>query len=252
MKKDYYSNSQEYINRWVLSYADFITMLLALFMVMYAMSQMNIKDVQGSVGKAFETPNHKKEAKVQPEQAENLKQQLHNIDKTIEKESIDFKNIEKIINSDSGLSKELTLKQETRGLIIRLNDAVLFDPGSDIIKSNARATLDKLAGILKGIKNPIRVEGHTDNTPINTSKFPSNWELSTARSINIVVYLMKNHKIDPKRLSAVGYGEYMPIISNNTENNRAINRRVDIVVLSSASEIFTPLAPELNKDKLEN
>ena len=248
MKKDYYSNSQEYINRWVLSYADFITMLLALFMVMYAMSQMDVNNAQKYLSKAF---TKEKEQNLVQKPEEKLKQKLHNADKSIDKDSKDFEEIKQLIVSDKNLSNGLTLKQETRGLIIRLNDAVLFDPGSDIIKNNARATLDKLAIILNGIKNPVRIEGHTDNIPIKTSKFPSNWELSTARSINIVVYLMKNHQIDPKRLSAVGYGEYMPLTSNTTAENRAVNRRVDIVVLSSASEIFTPGDTEQNIKKLE-
>jgi chemotaxis protein MotB len=135
---------------------------------------------------------------------------------------------------------EILISTESRGLIIRLKDTILFDPGSDIIKDKARKTLDKLAGILKEIPNSVRIEGHTDKQPINTSRFPSNWELSTARATNIVKYLIENHKLNPQNLSAVGYGEYMPVKKISSNEDQAVNRRVDIVILSSISKVLEP------------
>ena len=120
-----------------------------------------------------------------------------------------------------------------RGVVIRLNDTMLFDPGSAIIKPQAKATLEKISVSLAKFQNPILIEGHTDSMPIRNEKFPSNWELSTARATNIIKYLTENQKFPPSRLSAVGYGEYMPIEQNTTPQGRAKNRRVDIIVLSS-------------------
>jgi chemotaxis protein MotB len=271
MKNELYSYSNDYINRWVISYADFITMLLALFVVLYALSLLdisNLKKFSSSVknsfsynkGKVYENDRNslnmteekrqlalifnatKTDVKFndvdiseQKEQIINIKNKLGDISTKLDKEAVEFKNIESLIKNQLSDVKDLSLTREPRGLIIRLKDAVLFDAGSDIIKNNARITLDRLAGVLKDIPNSIKIEGHTDNKPIKTSRFPSNWELSTARSTNIVRYLINNHKFNPNKLSAVGYGEYMPLKNNP---DQAANRRVDFVVLSSASKIF--------------
>jgi chemotaxis protein MotB len=282
MNKDLYSYTQDYINRWVVSYADFVTMLLALFMVMYALSQIdinNLKEFSNSVGTVFELSKSTKNTDMTQKnnllqykrkllktfsttnvqvkvsninldrKTENntLKSELQNIETTINKDSVEFQNIEQLIQNKLGNSKEIYTKKEARGLVVTLKDTILFDPGSDIIKDKARVTLDKLAVVLGGISNPIRVEGHTDSKPINTRKFPSNWELSTARATNIIKYLVINKKLDPRRLSVVGYGEYMPMENNSSKNNEALNRRVDIVILSSASKIFEPKSKELER-----
>lgn len=264
MKKKYYSNSQEYINRWVISYADFITMLLAFFMVMYALSQMDIihlKNFQKSLEKSLKQESltiknlqqaviaNKKEEKKKVQIFTTLKK-LKNVELFINKDAVQFDNIEKLIKSDKELLTKVQVSREPRGLIIRLNDAVLFDEGSAIIKNNARLTLDKLTAVLCKIPNSIRIEGHTDDVPINTGKYPSNWELSTARATKIISYLIEKG-FNPQSLSVVGYGEYKPIKQNNSPENRASNRRVDVVVLSSMSKIFDPQNIELKEKKLE-
>ena len=287
MRNKFYSYSQDYINRWIISYADFVTMLLAVFMVMYALAQMHtnpLTGLQSSVKKIFDKsstnqafPDYKKidllsekrellkvfsttNAKVesrtvdisdQKQQIYDLKSQINGIEAQITKEAVEFKNIQNQIRQNLGNTAGLSFTRETRGLIIRLNDAVLFTSGSDIIKDKARITLDKLAGVLSEIPNPIRIEGHTDNRPIKSGKFPSNWELSTARATNIINYLVNDYGFHSERLSAVGYGEFMPIETNKTEEGRAANRRVDIVVLSSASNIFNPETKNIYKEKLE-
>ena len=123
--------------------------------------------------------------------------------------------------------------KESRGVVIRLNDTMLFDQGSAIIKPEALSTLESISGKLREFNNPILIEGHTDSTPIKNEKYPSNWELSTARATNIISYLIEKQKFPPNRLSAVGYGEYMPVADNSTPENKAKNRRVDIIILSS-------------------
>ena len=269
MKSGLLNNNQNYINRWVVSYADFVTMLLALFMVLYALSQLDIshmKTFSNSLGRAFEGNSKKnttnsveksrllksfKTTKIniyteqesfqtQANSSKELKKQLSSFGNKINSESANFEEIKKTIKNEFNDTKNVNIIREPRGLLIRLNDTVLFDKGSDIIKNNALNILDKIAVVLKNEPNSIRIEGHTDNLPVKTDKFPSNWELSTARATNIVKYLVERHLFNPGKLSVVGYGEYMPLSDNNTEKGRERNRRVDIVVLSSSSKIFEP------------
>jgi len=117
------------------------------------------------------------------------------------------------------------------GLAMRLSDRILFEEGSARLSQEAKELLAKVGGLIKGTDFPIRIEGHTDNVPIKTSQFPSNWELSTARAVNVLRYFTEELGIPPSRLSAAGYGEYRPLAPNDTPENRGRNRRVEIVFL---------------------
>lgn len=209
MRNDYYANSKDYLNRWVVSYADFVTMLLALFMVMFAVSQ-NVTKYQEKII----TDNNLKVS--QNAEAAGVS----DIDKVYE-----------LLNDKLAQNNSIKVLKETRGLVVRMNDSILFDEGSAIIKLNATKTLEEIIESLTKIDNKILVEGHTDSTPINTKNFPSNWELSTARATNIISYVVRTGKISPCRLSAAGYGEFMPIADNTSSGGRLLNRRVDIIIL---------------------
>lgn len=140
-------------------------------------------------------------------------------------------NVEKLLKDNISQSKSIKLLKSDKGLVIRVNNTMLFDEGSAIIKKDAEKPLNEIIKVLTKIDNPVIIEGHTDSIPIKNAKFPSNWELSTARATNIISYVMKNGGISPKRLSAVGYGEYMPVADNTSISGRMLNRRVDIIVL---------------------
>lgn len=203
MRNEYYANSKDYINRWVVSYADFVTMLLALFMVMYAVlraDNQRLSEFNARVQQAFN--GHGNSA-----------------------------GVEKLLSSNITQSKSVKLLKTNKGMVIRLNNKVLFDEGSAQIKPEAEETLAPIVKVLTKIKNPVIIEGHTDSTPIKNPKYPSNWELSTARATNIIKFIMQNSQISPERLCAVGYGEYMPIADNSSNSGRMLNRRVDIIVL---------------------
>ena len=202
MRNDYYSNSKDYINRWVVSYADLVTMLLALFMVLFAISQ-NIS---------------KHQAKIISENA--IIEQVEQLEE-----------LKVLFNEIIKKNENIKYLQDGRGLVLRLNNSILFDAGSADIKKDAIVTIDEIIDTIAKIDNNIIVEGHTDSTPIKNNKFPSNWELSTARATNIIAYMIKTKKIEPKRLSAVGYGEYMPVADNTSNEGRLLNRRVDIIIL---------------------
>ncbi|MCP4727369.1 MAG: OmpA family protein, partial [bacterium] len=127
---------------------------------------------------------------------------------------------------------EIRLKRLHEKIIINLDDRISFDSGSSKLKKDILLALDKISEILsKYAENRIRIEGHTDNVPIHTRQFRDNWQLSTERALSVLQYLLKNAKLDPARLTAEGHGEYGPIVSNDTPENRSLNRRVDIVIV---------------------
>lgn len=221
MRNDYYTNSKDYINRWVVSYADFVTMLLALFMVMYAVSQINNQNLGELQNKMQNTFTKSSRSEYVTKHQENM-----NSDRRFE-----VATIEKIFKNDLKKTAGVKLVKDPRGLIVRVNSTSLFDKGSAEIKPQAKTTLTEIVKILTKMDNPVIIEGHTDSVPIKNIKFPSNWELSTARATNIISFITKTGKIPPKRLCAIGYGEYNPIGDNTSISGRMLNRRVDIIIL---------------------
>ena len=205
MKERDYNNSKDYINRWVISYADLVTLLLALFLVMYAVNTANLKNTP---------PN-----KINTEVKEITTVKMPKLQNELMKE---FKNDENVL-----------LLKDSRGLIIRLKDDILFGSADSTIQTNSYPTLNKIIDILSKIDNPAIIEGHTDSFPIKSEKYSSNWELSTARATSVINYLVNSKRINPKRLSAVGYGEYAPVAENTSNDGRMKNRRVDIIILDN-------------------
>ncbi|PKL35266.1 MAG: flagellar motor protein MotB [Spirochaetae bacterium HGW-Spirochaetae-1] len=133
-------------------------------------------------------------------------------------------------------SRQVRVSEDERGLIISISSDLFFDPGSAMLKTEARDVLGRVGTLLKNLDNFIRVEGHTDNKPVKVATegkgYSSNWELSSARSVNVVKFLAEEESINPRQLSAVAFAQYRPIDENNAPEGRAYNRRVDIVVLT--------------------
>ena len=127
--------------------------------------------------------------------------------------------------------------------MVSLVEGLLFSSGSADINDNAVSTLDELAGVIKSVDNYIRVEGSTDNVPIHSAQYESNWELASQRAIN-VAKLMVDQGVDASRISAVSYGEYRPVAPNDSEDNKQLNRRVDIVFLDSSLNVYEPETAE--------
>lgn len=222
--------------RWLLTYSDLITLLMIFFVVMYASSNLNAekyKRMSDSFKDAF--GGGKNVIGVEQGSLPSDKE-LNVIDKPVEPkdELSDIKiQVDKMIK-DSNLSGSMSTKVEERGLVISFADSMFFESGKANITQKMDKQLKDVYKILKGIKNYIRIEGHTDNVPINTSQFKSNWQLSAARAANVVECLAKLG-IPPDRLSAIGYGEYKPVATNENIDGRSKNRRVDIVILNSRS-----------------
>ena len=223
--------------RWLLTYSDLITLLLIFFIVLYSMSRVDAKrfeQVSQSLAIAFGSVGRSGvlEAGRSVIPGEKVYKERHEMQNTEEK-------IRRMI-AQKGLEGKVSTDLTDRGLVISVKDTVLFTEGSAELDERASGIIAGVAHILSSTPNAIRVEGHTDTVPIHTDRFPSNWELSTARAISVLRFFIQHTGISPERLSAAGYGEYKPAYPNTSERNRALNRRVDIVLLSSAFSKFEP------------
>src|SRR6266446_2083712 len=237
--------------RWLVSYADFITLLFAFFVVMFATSQTDkakAKQVSDAVKDALENggvsaavheimggtvdekgkgnaqmrgpggieKTDKKDAKPRPDEAELLP-------------SLQYLNSQLKEDIKNG---KIEMRLEQRGLVISLREAAFFPSGGDTVEPASMPSLQKVAGVLQGLSNPVRLEGHTDSVPIHTARFCNNWDLSAARSIAMLGVLSGKFSIPSERFSVTGYADTAPVASNDTEQGRAHNRRVDIVILN--------------------
>jgi chemotaxis protein MotB len=248
--------------RWLISYADFITLLFALFVVLYAASKADEKKqkmVADSINSAFTSLGLFPGAMRRPGKIESTASGA-------EKPAIpmnivmgeDVLSPAKVKDDLARLQGELeqTLSNQVAthtvsihmgrdGLVISLREAGFFSSGSATPKPETLATLKQIAVSLGRSPYDLRVEGHTDNIPIHTSEFDSNWELSTARATRIARTFLDLKAMPPERISAAGYGEFHPVASNSTEAGRAENRRVDLVVMPRTNIDLAAPGPSL-------
>lgn len=226
MKKRYRTIESDNPDRWVVSYADFITLMFAFFTALYAISQVDVSKVErfsSSLRDALKTGDVSKKTETTTI-IEGVKP-IYIGDIQLER------NVREILNK-AGFIEGVTISASSKGIYISLSDLTVFDKGSARIKEDAKQLLSLIADIMKNTGNYIVVEGHTDNLPIRGSQFSTNWELSTARATSVIMYLIEEHGIPPERLSASGYGEYKPVATNSTHEGRNKNRRVDILFMS--------------------
>jgi len=247
------------MERWLLSYADFITLLMVFFIMMYALSKVDVAKynaiaqslsivLTGSSLPNQEAPGPSLAPGASGQQVpgslgdtSDLSNQLEEVEKQIRKFiSIDITDNSGVAmgQSSTRLADYIDIIEQERGLVISIKNTFLFPSGSDELNPQARVVIEQLGKALVKMPNQIRVEGHTDDLAINTAQFPSNWELSIARAITVLYVLRGDAGIDAKRLSATGYGEYKPLVPNLNAANRSKNRRVDIVILKQKYSDF--------------
>lgn len=221
------------------TYADMVTLLLCFFVLLFALSTIDAQKFK-VIMSSFQNSLGVLESGKTIEESELVDDAFDENKSTIQMEELeDFRKLQEEVEQyldKNGMDDEVLVELETRGLLLRFSDNVLFDSGYAYLKPVAKETLTFLAGLLMEedfIDKHIRVEGHTDSDPINSFKFPTNWELSVARSSNVVRFLAEDMTIDPMRLSASGYSQYHPVAPNDTDVNKAKNRRVDIVILKT-------------------
>lgn len=231
--------------RWMISYLDFITLLMIFFLMMYAISNVDNKKAEAlaqSLKVGFNSGNGENVIAVPDSSNTTAVLDEKTLNALAETEKLaDIKNKVDELVDNSDLKGNVFTSIQERGLLISFNDSVLFNSGDANIKSDWYNKLVSISKILNGIDNYIRVEGHTDNVAINNNHFHSNWQLSSDRASNVVEFLISQGNIKPERLSAIGYGEYRPIKSNDTDDGKSANRRVDILILNNKyNESETP------------
>jgi len=261
--------------RWLLTYSDLITLLMIFFVVLYSMSKVDAQKFQAvaeSLNKALGggTPS-KMELASKPSGPSLFNSGTPSSQATVpgkgkdpnnttytdpaataanknagqgnaDAENLNINTIKAKLDKfalDNNIQSTLVSSTEERGLVVSIQETLLFESGSAVITARARDILEKISTILSAEPNQIKVEGHTDNLPIHTAQFPSNWELSVIRATN-VVQILQGDGITSDRLSAAGYGEYRPIASNSTDAGRGKNRRIDLVVLRSKYDLTEP------------
>ncbi|WP_051531351.1 OmpA/MotB family protein [Clostridiisalibacter paucivorans] len=224
---------------WMITYSDMITIILCFFIVFFVLSANENsllyevkKSLTNKIG-SLETKNEKlvNENKKLLEDKVELANKLFNL-KNIEEDMGEFQEGFIKYLRDHDMLKDVYLVENSEGLLIRFKDSVIFYSGHASITKEGYEILDKISDKLYTVENKIRVEGFTDNIPINTEKYPSNWELSVARSINVVKYFIEKKGIDENRFLVMGWGEHKPIASNDIPEGRAKNRRIEITILN--------------------
>lgn len=254
-KKKQAHQEEEAGEAWLLPYSDLMTLLLAVFIVLFAVSKIDARKAQ-QMSEVFSGTMMDKsyaagadsrgdgnggngqgqgQGSTQISSPSNAESQndLEGFFGEVEMKKLeDLKNeIDTKLHTD-GMDQSVSTKIDMRGLVVRLNNAIFFDSGSAEIKQQSEDTLIGVANLLNTTDNYIRIEGHTDNVPVRHSGYSSNWELSTARAVNVVKLFINQGNFSPEKLMAVGYGEFKPVADNSTEEGRAKNRRIDIIVLS--------------------
>jgi chemotaxis protein MotB len=228
--------------RWLLTYSDLITLLLGLFVILYSISKVDAgkyAEISTALNGVFGAPRGVltgAPAIMGP--ASDERQEIAN-------------DLQNALNPD-GKDIPISVTTNERGVTVHIMEEMLFASGSADLKQASVPAMDTLAGVLRRLKNDLRVEGHTDNVPINTPQFPSNWHLSVARALNVAYYLIQRHGLLQERVSVVGYSEYRPLMPNDSPENRSKNRRVDIVILTPGQgQKTTPASPTADAGRVQ-
>lgn len=239
------SNATTYTGatRWMIPYADLLTVLLGLFLLVIALYAHEKQQADTALQRSQQDVAIKSQAlSAAKTRLVALRQRLEAVVGPLPEEAENG-----IFDEPPGSAHppsaplearlkaiaDIDVQRQARGLVVRLPETLLFASGSDALTPGARRTLTQLVPILRDHPAPIKIEGHTDNAPIATGRFPSNWELSTARATQIVRYLARDHGFAPQQLTASGYGEFHPIASNSSIEGKQKNRRVDIVLMTT-------------------
>ena len=252
-------HTEEHVSheRWLVSYADFITLLFAFFVVLYASSQVDKRKV-GRLALAiqvafqqmgvFETSNTKIPLSDSEAVPFSQVQVVENAERTTDFEHF-VQPMKGILAPNSAtmpairdelekaLAKEIKdkivdVRLRKDGVVVSLREVGFFESGNAAMRTSSKDAIDRLAAILGSRTESLRIEGHTDNVPIHGARFASNWELSSGRATELIKVFVEQYHFDPSRLSAAGYAEFHPVASNDTPEGRARNRRVDIVILN--------------------
>ncbi len=238
--------------KWMVTYADMVTLILVFFILLFSMSQIDLEKFE-ALAESFRSSKIFEQSPSpipmeNPAENTDAKQSGLQMDESDEKEEEQDTSEQNKDSADdllrqvtafldkNDLNNVVTASQTEEGVVLTLQEKVLFDSGEADIIEDGEVLLDKVNILLNTISNDVRIEGHTDNRPISNYRFPSNWELSSARASRVVRYLIDNGDVEKDRFSAAGYGDTRPLVPNDSSANWAKNRRVEIVLLQEAEE----------------
>lgn len=227
---------------WLATYADTVTLLLTFFVLLYALSTVDAQKFQQiavAMQSAFSGKVDKSilEFNMSSGDVPLVGKPQITVEDVQENENLEI--LEDVLTyiKENNLEEDVQIYSDKKGLNIQMKDSVLFDTGKAELRSESKTVLDKVSDLIAKVDNDIIIEGHTDNLPINTPAMPNNWHLSSARALSVLDYFLANKEIlNPQRLSPQGCGEYKPIAPNDTDENRAKNRRVNIIVVTNVKE----------------
>jgi chemotaxis protein MotB len=247
MRKKKHHEEPENSERWLITYADLITLLLAFFILMYTMSKQDAQKYQeiggqlkavftGGIGVAGKgsilgkIPTELSFKGGEGSGVRELERQIRGVDE----------------QSKGAQAGRISVFADERGIVVRAMEKAFFDEGKAELSDQAKKALEAIVPVIKSMNSHLRVEGHTDNVPIRTSEFKSNWELSVMRATEVVRYLIERHKFPPDKISAAGYAEYRPIASNDNPKNRGLNRRIEMIIVKSeqAKKLQAEIGPK--------
>src|SRR5690625_1338191 len=246
--------------KWMVTYSDMVTLILVFFILLFSMSQIDLHKFE-SITQSFQSraildflpstvpvddefpSNHgaggsdaiADDDEEEESNLDDLMDHLEAWEKKADALNRLYTDVQNFLDTEE-LGDAITAIRTEEGVILVLQDNILFNSGEAIILDSGEPFLDKVGSLIKDISNVVRVEGHTDNRPISSYRYPSNWELSGARAGSVVRYLIEEHGIDEERFLIAGYGETRPVAPNDTAENQSKNRRVEIVILNANSE----------------
>jgi chemotaxis protein MotB len=246
-------------DRWLVSYSDFVTLLFAFFVVLFATTyrdNQSIKKLSRAIHNGFQTlgafkadENGDRGAYSKPVwESADSPIRLENDESTVKHAAVgsvaDMQELRRQLEAAIGkelANHEVVLRMTPEGFVISLKELGFFNSGQAALLPGAAAKIERIAKVLSRPGLEIRVEGHSDNQPIHNGQFSSNWELSTSRAMNVLLLLVNDAGFDPTRISASGYGQYRPMADNATPDGRRMNRRVDLVVVQANERVVAPV-----------
>ncbi|WP_208558983.1 flagellar motor protein MotB [Marinilactibacillus kalidii] len=233
---------------WMTTFSDLMSLLLTFFILLFSMSAVSeekFKEVADSLRVALEGSSSDSLLETNGQSISDLNTtdinqaspvDIPEVEPTPEADAIpqevqELYETASVYMEENGIESDLTISRDAEGVYIDIQESILFTSGSADITDSGEETLATLSGLFDLFDNKIVVEGYTDDVPMNTARFPTNWELSTGRAVSVLRYLSEKNGLSPNRLSAKGYGEHSPIVANDSAENRALNRRVNIIIM---------------------
>ena len=230
------NNDDDTDSNWMTTFSDMMTLLMTFFVLLYSMSTIDAQKFKAAVSSLRENMGILSGGRTMTEQpmVESGSMGSEITPSPHQNLTVARQEIQQYVQ-EKNLQDRVNMEMTQRGLVVRFTGQILFEVGEAEIRNEGRDVLDKVATVLKEMPNNVMIEGHTDNLPIDTEEFPTNWELSTARATEVIKYFIEDPGINPKKLSAAGYSKYRPIKPNDSPENRALNRRVEVVILNTTN-----------------